>query len=223
MFGLMCVCVYATHTLTQTHAAQLKLKAEAVHQVRFGSRFLVSSHGHNQEPLTPPLCLPLTPSLSLPLPPFCMCACVSVVCDLVPEVSMSVGPSGLTLTVQWSGERDTGRGRGEAVTLRLSHRQSSCCVYKFSVCLSIDRQTRQFDWLFCWYSTSSFSFHWRRSNFALRQYLFTLRFQGILPCLFTFVATTSRKPNLHNLLPLRTSTKTHGRVKWVCLFLWISI
>lgn len=160
------------------------------------------------------LSLPLSPSLFLYLPPFCMCACVSVVCDLVPEVSMSVGLSGLTLTVQWSGERDTGRGRGEAVTLRLSHRQSSCCVYKFSVCLSIDRQMRQFDWLFCWYSTSSFSFHWRRSNFALRQYLFTLRFQGILPCLFTFVATTSRKPNLHNLLPLRTSIKLKLMGEW---------
>lgn len=192
----MCVC--ATHT--STHAAQLKLKAEAVHQVRFGSRFLVSSHGHNQEPLTPSL------PLSLPLSPCLLHMCVCVSCVWFSARGVDVGWPVWT-DVDCAVKRGTGHRRGETGTLRLSHRQSSCCVYKFSVCLSIDRQTRQFDWLFCWYSTSSFSFHWRRSNFALRQYLFTLRFQGILPCLFTFVATTSRKPNLHNLLPLRTSIK----------------
>lgn len=77
MFGLMCVCVCMRHTQAHTHAAQLKLKAEAVHQVRFGSWFLVSSHGHNQEPLTPSLLLspPLTPSPTL----LNVCVCVSCV------------------------------------------------------------------------------------------------------------------------------------------------
>lgn len=73
----MCVCVYATHTSTHTHAAQLKLKAEAVHQVRFGSRFLVSSHRHNQEPLTPPS---PSHSPSLPLSPSLLHVCVCVSC-----------------------------------------------------------------------------------------------------------------------------------------------
>lgn len=117
MFGLMyvCVCLNATNTCNSTEA-----KGRAVHQVRFGSRFLVSSHGHNQVPPSLPLFHLLSHSLSLSP----ACACVSVVCDLVPEVSVSVCPSGLTLTEQWSGKwqrdrlsRSWARGKAAAASI----------------------------------------------------------------------------------------------------------
>lgn len=93
----VCVCVRACVNATRSST---EAKGRAVHQVRFGSRFLVSSHGHNQVPLTSSLPLSRLLSLSLSVSHSPACACVSVVCDLVPEVSVSVCPSGLTLTEQ---------------------------------------------------------------------------------------------------------------------------
>lgn len=192
----VCVCV----RVWMRHAAQLKLKVEQC--IKCGSALgFWSVHMAIIKCPSLPHSLSLAYSLSLSVSHSPACACVSVVCDLVPEVSVSVCPSGLTLTEQWSGEWQRDKQR-------LSQRQSSCCVYKFSVCLSIDRQTRQFDWLFCWYSTSSFSFHLRRSNFALRSYCLRCIFREFIPAylllsrrrLVNLIYTVSSLPYFYKLI-----------------------
>lgn len=183
-----------THTNTRSST---EAKGRAVHQVRFGSRFLVSSHGHNQVPPSLPLFHLLSHSLSLSP----ACACVSVVCDLVPEVSVSVCPSGLTLTEQWSGEwqrdrlsRSWARGKAAAASInfRFAFQSTAKRVNLTDFLLILDIK---------------FQLPFATIKLRFTQLLFTLHFQGILSCLFTFVATTSRKPNLHILLPLRTTIK----------------